>query len=94
MVRGEKRDNVEGLRAAYGEFVFEAKAVLQAYRPRSVCTDGWTATREAWRLLFPQITLVLCYLHSVIRIAACCAGQLRQEVLTRVWHIYSGFQMR
>jgi hypothetical protein len=83
-----ERDNTEGLQAAYGEFQQEAKAVFPAYCPRSVCTDGWAATREAWRLLFPQITLVLCYLHSVIKIAARCTGQLRQEVLTRVWHVY------
>jgi hypothetical protein len=83
-----ERDNTEGLQDAYGEFASEAKAVFPDYRPRSVCTDGWAATREAWRLLFPQITLVLCYLHSVIKIAARCTGQLRQEVLTRVWHVY------
>ena len=83
-----ERDNTEGLQAAYGEFASEAKAVFPDYRPLSVCTDGWAATREAWRLLFPQVTLVLCYLHSVIKIAARCTGQLRQEVLTRVWHVY------
>ncbi len=83
-----ERDNTEGLQAAYGKFASEAKAVFPDYRPLSVCTDGWAATREAWRLLFPQITLVLCYLHSVIKIAARCTGQLRQEVLTRVWHVY------
>jgi len=83
-----ERDNTEGLQATYGEFASEAKAVFPAYRPLSVCTDDWAATREAWRLLFPQITLVLCYLHSVIKVAARCTGQLRQEVLTRVWHVY------
>jgi hypothetical protein len=65
-----ERDNTEGLQAAYGEFQQEAKAVFPSYCPRSVCTDGWAATREAWRFLFPHITLVLCYLHSVIKIAA------------------------
>lgn len=83
-----ERDNTEGLQAAYGEFASEVKAIFPDYRPRSICTDGWAATRDAWRLLFPQVTLVLCYLHSVIKIAARCTGQLRQEVLTRVWHVY------
>ncbi len=83
-----EKDTTEGLQAAYGEFAAEAKAVFPDYRPRSVCTDGWAATREAWRLLFPQLRLILCYLHSVIKIAARCTGQLRQEVLTRVWHVY------
>jgi hypothetical protein len=31
-----------------------AKAVFPDYRPLSVCADGWAATCEAWRLLFPQ----------------------------------------
>lgn len=83
-----EHDNSAGLQAAYGEFAAEAKAVFPRYHPRSVCTDGWAATREAWRLLFPQIKLVLCYLHSVIKIAARCTGPLRQAVLTRVWQVY------
>jgi len=58
-----ERDNAEGLQAAYGEFAFEAKAVFPDYRSLSVCADGCASPREAWRLLFPQITLVLCYLH-------------------------------
>jgi hypothetical protein len=83
-----EQDNTEGLQAAYGEFAQEAKVVFPDYRPNSVCTDGWAATRETWRSLFPQVTLVLCYLHSVIKIAARCTGELRQEVLTQVWHVY------
>lgn len=83
-----EKDTTEGLQAAYGEFAQAAKAVFPSYCPNSVCTDGWAATREAWRWLFPQSRLVLCYLHSVIKIAARCSGQLRQEVLTRVWHVY------
>ena len=34
----------------------EAKALMPAYQARSVCTDGWEATRQAWRRLFPKIT--------------------------------------
>lgn len=83
-----EKDDTEGLLAGYGEFASEARCVLADYQPRSVCTDGWKATREAWRKLFPHITLVLCYLHSVLKIAARCTGELRHQVLTRVWQAY------
>lgn len=82
------KDDTAGLQAGYGEFASEAREVFAHYQPRSVCTDGWKATREAWRLLFPQIHLVLCYLHSALKIAARCTGEMRQSVLTRVWQAY------
>lgn len=81
-------DDTAGLQAGYGAFAQEAQAVFPDYRPRSVCTDGWAATQAAWRTLFPPITLVLCYLHAVLKIAARCTGNLRSEVLTRAWHAY------
>jgi len=82
------KDDTAGLQTAYDEFKQEAQQVFADYQPRSVCTDGWAATREAWRNLFPQIRLVLCYLHSVLKIAARCTGELRHEVMTRVWTAY------
>jgi hypothetical protein len=51
-----------------GEFTKEAKALAPEYQACSVCTDGWEATRQAWRQLFPKITLVLCFLHSILKI--------------------------
>lgn len=76
------------LEAGYGEFAQEAQALVPDYHPRSVCTDGWQATREAWRRLFPKITLVLCFLHSVLKIKDRCRGALRHQVLERAWHVY------
>ena len=49
------RDSLED---AYGAFVAAATAVFAEYQPRSGCPAGFTATREAWRRLFPQLTLV------------------------------------
>jgi hypothetical protein len=83
-----EKDDTEGLLAGYGQFARQAREVFAQWQPRSVCTDGWKATREAWRLLFPQISLVLCYLHSALKIASRCRGELRQQVLTRVWQAY------
>ena len=78
----------ESLAAAYGEFVAEATTVFTNYQPRSVCTDGVKATREAWHRLFPQLTLGLCYLHSILKIKERCRDALRRQVLDRAWRVY------
>jgi len=76
------------LQEAYGEFKSEATAVFPAYAPRSVCTDGFAATRDAWRQLFSRLTLVLCFLHSILKLTERCRGTLRHQVLDRAWAVY------
>ena len=76
------------LETGYGALAQEARALAPAYQPRSVCTDGWHTTRAAWRRLLPTITLVLCFLHSVLKIQDRCRGELRHHVLDRVWRVY------
>src|SRR5262249_17505358 len=39
----------EDLQAAYGVFKGEAGNVRTDYRPQTVNTDGWAATRQAWQ---------------------------------------------
>ena len=78
----------DSLAEAYGEVGTEAREVFPAYQARSVCTDGFKPTREAWRRLFPQLTLVLCFLHSILKIKERCRGALPRQVLERTWHVY------
>jgi hypothetical protein len=78
----------DSLAEAYGEFVAEATAVFPDYQARSVCTDGFQATRDAWRRLFPRLTLVLCFLHSILKMKERCRGALRRQVLDRAWQVY------
>jgi hypothetical protein len=85
LARGE---DGAALTSAYGEFAKEAAEIFPDYQPLSVCTDGWAATREAWRGLFPGLTLVLCFLHSVLKIARRCRGALRRQVLDKAWEVY------
>jgi hypothetical protein len=84
----------DALSAGYGEFAAAARQLAPDYAPHSVCTDGWRATREAWQRLFPKITLVLCFLHSILKIGDRCRGALRHEVLDRAWHIYRAASKR
>ena len=74
--------------AGYGEFARECQEVAREYLPETVCTDGWKATREAWRLLYPTLTLILCFLHSILKIKDRCRGALRAQVLDRAWRVY------
>jgi hypothetical protein len=80
--------STEALQAGYGEFLVEARDLAPAYHPETVCTDGWKATREAWQLLVPTVTLLLCFLHSVLKIEERCRGALRQQVRGMAWHVY------
>ena len=53
---------------AYGVFASEAQAVDVYYAPETVNTDGWPATQQAWKALFNQITVILCFLHAFLKI--------------------------
>lgn len=76
------------LHAGYGVFLREARELTPQYQPQTVCTDGWQATREAWQKLTPAVTLILCFLHSVLKIEERCRGHLRQQLRERAWHVY------
>ena len=54
----------EDLQAAYTVFQEEAHDVQPAYQPRTVSVDGWAATHQAWRALFPLVVLLRCFLHG------------------------------
>lgn len=83
-----KDETAEQLQRAYGEFKEEAHQVEASYCPETVCTDGFRSTRLAWQELFPQIVLILCFLHGVIKIMQRCRGELRRRILDRTWHCY------
>jgi hypothetical protein len=78
----------EAFQAGYREFKTEAQEWAPAYTPETVCTDGFKATRLCWQQLFPKVTLILCFLHGVLKVTERCRGPLRKQVLDRVWHCY------
>ena len=61
----------------------EAQALMPASQARSVCPEGWAATRQAWHRLWPTITLVRCVLHAILKMKPHGAGQGRHRVLER-----------
>jgi len=82
------------LETGYGEFARAAQALVPDSHPRSVCTDGWHATREAWRRRFPTSPLVRCFLHAVLKIMDRCRGAVRHHVLERTWRVYQATTKR
>src|SRR6266853_2044831 len=78
------------LEAAYGEFAQEACELSPTSSPKTVCTDGWEGTQSAWKRLFPTVCLILCFLHSVVKIAKRCGRHraTRRLILARVWAAY------
>lgn len=71
---------------AYGQFAKESRDVNPDYAPKTVNTDGWFATRNAFRALFPNIVAVLCFLHGFLKIRDRC--RKARELHQRVWEVY------
>src|SRR3954471_24327306 len=82
--------SAEDLQAAYGVFKAEAQNVRPDYAPQTVNTDGWAATRQAWRALFPLVALLRCFLHGwlSIRERAKHLGEVFRALGEKVWHAY------
>ncbi len=79
------------LTQAYGVFRNEALDVDPEYSPDTVNTDGWEATRQAWKSLFPFVTVILCFLHAFLSVKRRCtkkAGEFLKEIGDKIWNAY------
>ena len=75
---------------AYSYFKQEAQNVFPDYKPISVNTDGYPATRWSWKQLFSSIYLVLCFLHSFLKVKDCSKSikNVFSEIRQRIWQAY------
>jgi hypothetical protein len=76
----------EHLRVAYGEFAAEAREVDPGYAPKTVNTDGWAATQNAFRAWFPRVAVILCFLHGFLKIRNRC--RKNRDLHQQVWDVY------
>ena len=79
------------LTKAYGIFTEEAKRVKPDYKPKTVNTDGWAATQKAWRVIFPSILIICCFLHVFIKIRDRAKLKFHDkflEVASKLWNCY------
>jgi hypothetical protein len=84
------KEDTENLQEAYGVFKSEALVCQPDYCPESVNLDGWKATNQSWRNLFPTITIVLCFLHAFIKIRD-IGKSLKEkfyEIADKIWEVY------
>jgi hypothetical protein len=80
----------EQLTTAYGQFKEEVLRLNPDYQPKTVNTDGWSATQLAWKALFPTIVIIQCFLHAFITIRSRCKRlkTLFPVIRQQVWDIY------
>jgi hypothetical protein len=80
----------DDLKVAYAVFKDEARDIAPKYAPVTVNTDGWKGTRAAWKALFPEVVLLLCFLHGWLKIRdrAKHLGEQFREIGRRVWWAY------
>jgi hypothetical protein len=82
-------EDEDGLKKSYEVFKQETLNIAPQYQPKSVNTDGWAATRKAWKGLFKEIILILCFLHSYIKIRSISKKEpLKNELFNQVWEAY------
>jgi hypothetical protein len=80
----------KGLTDAYQQFKTEAQNVQPDYQPKTVNTDGWLPTHLAWKSLFANITLIVCFLHAFLKIRDRCTRMKEHfsAICKRVWDTY------
>lgn len=81
----------EDLEKAYGVFKQEAQLIKPEYSPESVNTDGFLSTRNAWAALFPNIVLLMCFLHIFISIRDRSSKKFKEifrVISEKLWNCY------
>ena len=88
--------SLDDLQTAYGVFRQEARNVQADYQAKTVNTDGWASTYQAWRLLFGCVVVLRCFLHGWlgIRQRAKHLGGVFKALGHKVWHAYRASNRR
>jgi len=80
------------LQEAYGVFAEEARQLSPDYQPKTVNTDGWFATQNAFKALFTGIVPILCFLHGFLKVRDRCYKD--HDLHERIWNIYRSEHIR
>ena len=85
------------LEEGYEIFKNEAQNLKPDYCPESVNTDGWLATINSWKSLFPATVLIACFLHIYIGIRDRSRKKhkdLFEQVSSKLWECYEADSKR
>ena len=61
------------------------------YQPKTVNTDGWKATENAWRAAFPLICILRCFLHAMLslrNVSTQRTKDLYDIMVEKAWQVY------
>lgn len=81
----------QSLTNAYGVFKQEAEDFSADYQPKSVNTDGWKSTQNAWKTLFPSICVIECFLHAFLKVRDRATKKLQNYfdvAADKIWDCY------
>ena len=81
----------QALTSAYQEYKDEVQCLKPDYSPDTVNMDGWKATRNAWKTLFPTVVIICCFLHVFIKIRDRAKKKYRDifdNVASKLWECY------
>jgi len=79
------------LHDAYGVFKQEATNLDENYAPKTVNTDAWPATMNAFKRLFPVIVMIRCFLHLYIKMRDRAKIKYRDDLYQaaeKLWFCY------
>ena len=85
------------LRQAYGVFKAEALDLSADYQPNTANTDGWWATQNAWKWLYPKITIIECFLHAFLKVRDRATKKLQDYFDVagdKIWDCYRALSKR
>lgn len=79
------------LHDAYGVFKREATELCENYSPKTVNTDAWPATMNAFKQLFPVTVMIRCFLHLYIKMRDRAKIKYRDclnQAADKLWYCY------
>ena len=85
------------LSEGYEIFKSEAQQLKPDYQPKTVNTDGWWATQNVWKQLFPAIFIIECFLHAYLKVrdrATKKLADLFDIAADKVWQCYQASSKR
>lgn len=82
----------EALLEGYSVFKKETSALQPDYSPETVNTDGWAATRNAFRRLFPTVCILCCFLHTYIKMRDRSKKKYQEIFLKAASRLWECFQ--
>ncbi len=86
-----KKADETDLTKAYSVFKTEIQEIQPDYAPKTVTTDGWQATQNAWKKIFPSLLLILCFLHVFIKVRDRAKKKFQplfSEISSKLWNCF------